>query len=145
MNGIPLNSRLPNGTSRNIMLYWMESHWSQCYWMEHQCIQCYNEWNPTEFKVTEWNINGFNVVLNGIEVKVIEWNISVFNAEWNPTEMNGTSVILMFYWKESHCAQYYRMERQWIQCYIELIPTEVNVIEWEINELNTILNGIQLK
>ena len=65
--------------------------------MEHQCIQCYNEWNPTEFKVTEWNINGFNVVLNGIEVKVIEWNISVFNAEWNPTEVNGTSVILMFF------------------------------------------------
>jgi hypothetical protein len=69
MNGIPLKSMLLNGTSVNSMVSLMGYLQSQCYWREHQRIQCYDEWNPTEVNVIEWDISGFNGIINGIPSK----------------------------------------------------------------------------
>ena len=144
--------------------------WSQCYWMEHRWIQCYNELNSTEVNVIERNISEFNVILKGIslrsmlliehqwiqcynelnstEVNVIECNISEFNVIFNgillkSMLLNGTLVNLMFYAMEFHWRPWYiewNISDQWIQCYIERHPTEVNVFKWNINEFNAVLN-----
>jgi len=46
---------------------------------------------------------------------------------------------------ESHWSQSYWMEHQWIQCFNEWNPTEVNVVKSDINEFNALINGIPLK
>ena len=51
LNGVPLNTMELNVTSVNSILYWMESHWSQCY------IEC----SPTEHNGS--NVTSMNSLL----------------------------------------------------------------------------------
>ena len=108
------------------MLYWMKSLW----------IQYFIEWNPIVFIVT---FNGIYWMGSHYGHNGSKWNISEFNAVMNGISLqsmlcNGTWMSSMRYWKKSHWSLCYDVGPQWIWC----------CIEWNLTELDILLNGIQL-
>jgi hypothetical protein len=112
------------------MLYWKESHWSQCY----------IEWSPTEHNGSECNIHEFNALLNWIPL----WNqcywmkhqwIQCYN-EWSPTEV----IVMIWELSEFNVIEWNISETmlQWLE------SPEFNVIECKINEFNAIMYEIPL-